>query len=309
MMRDGRNKNHAFDDSDDARLLADHDLLVCTDPLPYENRAADKFFEHISPQAANFRIDIDAGRELARNKRGIHIEKIGMEFLWRLQQLGIAHKFGDWVSMHDEVGAFYMFCLASEMGQKINAPLLGDSAEEAALGKSLLFEPTSAAEVSEHLLNVGISLPTPEALHDVPTTKIADFAKNRAGERLRFRKEVDGIIEAARSASDPNQIADYLSMRKTEIAEAVDAVRKTQDELRTGGVVGTAKITVPTSFISAGAIAHVSPIGAGILAAAGIAVMAIACYAETRGKLRQAKLSSPYHYLISIENDLGMRVV
>src|SRR5207248_2605393 len=135
---DGRNKNHAFDDSDDARLLADHDLLVCTDPVPYESRAADKFFEHISPQAANFRIDIDAGRELARNKRGIHIEKIGMEFLWRLQQLGIAHKFGDWVSMHDEVGAFYMFCLASEIGQKINAPLLGDSAEEAALGQSLL---------------------------------------------------------------------------------------------------------------------------------------------------------------------------
>ena len=55
--------------------------------------------------------------------------------------------------------------------------------------------------------------------------------------------------------------------------------------------------------------AHVSPVGAAILAAAGIAVMAIACFAETRGKLRQAKLSSPYHYLISVENDLDLRVV
>jgi hypothetical protein len=152
-------------------------------------------------------------------------------------------------------------------------------------------------------------LPTPEALHDVPIAKIADFAERRAGERLRFRQVVDGIIAAARSASDPNQIAAHLSTRKTEIAEAVDAIRKTQDELLTGGVVGIAKITVPTSFVSAGAIAHVSPVGAGILAAAGIAVMAIACYAETRGKLRQAKLSSLYHYLISIENDLGLRVV
>jgi hypothetical protein len=106
MMRDGPDRKYAFDDSYDARLLADHALLVCTDPVPYENQAADKFFAHISPQAANFRIDPEADRELARNKRGIHIEKIGMEFLWRLQQLGIAHKFGDWVSMHDESGAF-----------------------------------------------------------------------------------------------------------------------------------------------------------------------------------------------------------
>jgi hypothetical protein len=101
MMRDAQNRNCAFDDSPDARLLAERGLLVCTDPVPYENQAADTFFEHISPQAANFRIDLDAGRELARNKRGIHIEKIGMEFLWRLQHMGLAQKFGDWVSMHD----------------------------------------------------------------------------------------------------------------------------------------------------------------------------------------------------------------
>jgi hypothetical protein len=234
---------------------------------------------------------------------------MGMEFLWRLEQLGLAHKFGDWVSMHDEVGAFYMFCLASEIGQKMNAALLGDSSEDAALGQSLLFEPTSPAEVSEHLLNVGISLPTPEALHNIPIEKIADFAHRRAGERLRFREEIERIIEAARSASDPNQLADHLGKRKIEIAEAVDALRKTHDELLTGGVVGVAKITVPTSFLSAAAIAHVSPVGAAILTAAGIGVMAIGCFAETRGKLRQAKLSSPYHYLTSIENDLGMRLV
>ena len=211
--------------------------------------------------------------------------------------------------MHDEVGTFYMFCLASEMGQKMNASLMGDSSEDAALGQSLLFEPTSPAEVSDHLLDVGISLPTPEALRDVPIEKIADFAQRRAGERMRFREEVEGIIDAARSASDPNQIADHLSKRKVEIKEAVEAMRKTQDELLTGGGVGVAKITVPTSFASAAAIAHVSPVGAAILAAAGIAVMAIGCFAETRGKLRQAKLLSPYHYLISIENDLGLNAV
>jgi hypothetical protein len=309
MMRDAQNRNCAFDDSPDARLLAERGLLVCTDPVPYENQAADTFFEHISPQAANFRIDLDAGRELARNKRGIHIEKIGMEFLWRLQHMGLAQKFGDWVSMHDEVGAFYMFCLAAEMGQKINAALLGDSSEDAVLGESLLFEPSSPAEVSEHLLDVGISLPTPVALHHVAIDKIADFAERRAGERLRFREEVEGIIAAVRSASDPNQISDHLSKRKVEIAEAVEAIRKTQDELLTGGAVGVAKITVPTSFVRAAAIAHVSPVGAGILAAAGIAVMAIGCFAETRGKLRQVKLSSPYHYLTSVENDLGLSVV
>jgi hypothetical protein len=67
-----------------------------------------------------------------------------------------------------------------------------------------------------------------------------------------------------------------------------------------------AKITVPTIFVSAAAIAHVSPIGAAVLASAGIAVMAAAWFAETRGKVRQAKLSSPNHCLISVENDLGL---
>jgi len=309
MLRHGEGRKYAYDDSYDAQLLADHGLLVCTDPVPYENQAADTFFKHITPHAGNFHIDPETARRLTANKRGIHIEKLGDQVLWRLQQMGLAHQIGEWVAMHEEVGALYMFCLASEMGQKMNAALLGDSSEDAEIGQSLLFEPSSPAEVSEHLLDVGISLPTPEALHDVPIKKVADFAQRRAGERLRFREEVEVIIETARSSSDPNQIADYLSTRKTEIAEAVDALRKTQDELLTGGVAGVAKITVPTSFASAAAIAHVSPIGAAILAAAGIGVMAIACYAETRGKLRQAKLSSPYHYLISVENDLGLRAV
>jgi hypothetical protein len=52
-------------------------------------------------------------------------------------------------------------------------------------------------------------------------------------------------------------------------AEAVDALRKTHDEILTGGAVGVAKITVPTSFISAGAIAYVSPVGAAVLAGNG----------------------------------------
>ena len=88
MMRGGQDRKFAFDDSDDAKLLADQQLLVCTDPRPYEKKAADTFFEHIVPEAANFRINLDTGRELARNKRGIHIEKIGMEFYWRLEQMG-----------------------------------------------------------------------------------------------------------------------------------------------------------------------------------------------------------------------------
>jgi hypothetical protein len=100
-----------------------------------------------------------------------------------------------------------------------------------------------------------------------------------------------------------------LSKRKKQIAEAVNALRQTQDELLTGGITGFAKITVPTSFVSAGAIAQVSPVTASILTAAGIVIMAIACYAETRGKLRAAKLSSPYHYLVSAEKDLDLRMV
>jgi hypothetical protein len=296
-------------DDDDSWLLTDRGLLVSTYPEPYGKDAAKKFFEHIEPQSAHFRIDINTAQELARRNHGIHMEKIGEPVISRLYELGLAQQFGEWVSMRPEVGAFYMFCLASEMGERISAPLFTDSLADAALGQSLLFEPDTTSQVSEILVQVGVTLPSPEQLNQIPMKVIADFVQRHGVEKQQFREAVEGIIETARSNADPVAIDDYLSSHKKRIADAVKNLRASLDELKVGGIASAAKITVPAGAAAAIAALPISPIAAAILGATGITIAAISCYAETRGKLRQARTATPYHYLISVADELNIDVI
>ncbi len=205
---------HARDDDDDARLLADETLLIATPPESYEAAAADRFFQHIGPASHAFTIDLNTARELASRNRGIHIEKIGDQVLWKLQQLGLAHPLGEWVSMHGEVGALYMFCLASEMSDAIEAPLLSDSEYDAEIGQAFLFEPQTGVDVTDTLMRAGIRLSGPAELSAIPTKEVAAFAHRRAAERQRFRIAVQGILEVVRSAADPHVLEDYLDKQR-----------------------------------------------------------------------------------------------
>lgn len=301
--------DHVLDDDQDAELLTDRGLLVSTRPEPYEEEAAKRFFEHVEPKSAQFRIDIDAARDLAKRNRGIHVEKIGNAVLQRLSDLGLAHKFGDWVSMHDVVGAFYMFCLASEMADRMSAPLFTDSADDAAMGQALLFTSRKPSNLSETLVRLGVTLPSPDQLDHLPMKVVADFAKRRAAERQEFRMAVEGILETTRSTTDPNAVDDYLSSQRTQIKRAVKNLRETVAELKVGAISGTAKITVPAGAAAAIVALPFSAAAAAILAASGLAIAAVACYAETKGKLRQARASTPYHYLVAIQDDLAVKRV
>jgi hypothetical protein len=295
----------AWGDDDDTLVLADHGLLIATQPNVYEEKAAERFFEHLESRAGKFQLDLETAKDLAGRNRGIHIEKLGFGIIERLKDLGLAHQFGDWVSMHDEVGAFYMFCLASEMSSQMSSPLLTDSPAETQLGESLLFESNGGDELTEVLYRVGIKLPSPDKLHNVPMSQVASFAAQRAPERKRFREAIEGIIEKVRSTHDANAIDDYLETQKIEIEEAINDMNRTVDELRVGIVTSVAKVTIPTGITAlTGYILPISPMVAGILTAIGLSLGVVSCYAETRGKLRQARTSAPYHYLTSIETDL-----
>jgi hypothetical protein len=130
-----------LNDDRNGQLLAERQLLITTRPEPYEEAAAKRFFEHVEPHVDRFQINFEPARDLASRNNGIHIEKLGDSVRERLTTLGLAHTFGDWVSMQHEVGAFYMFCLASEMAEKISAPLYTDSPADAQVGQALLFSP------------------------------------------------------------------------------------------------------------------------------------------------------------------------
>jgi hypothetical protein len=301
--------DHVIGDSDDARLLVDRGLLVSTRPEPYEEAAAQQFFDFIEPKSDHFRIDIETARDMARRNRGIHIEKIGKPLFEKLRGLGMAHRSGEWVSMQEEVGAFYMFCLASAMAEDISAPLFTDSPDDAAMGQAILFRPDMAANVSEKLVRLGIRLPSPEQLRQIPMGDIADFAERHAVERQDFRAAVEEILKQASSLKDLNAVDDYLYSQRKRIETAVHNLEETLDELRVSAVSETAKITVPAGAAAAIAASHLSVAAAAILGALGFAISAISCYAETRGKLRQARASTPYHYLLAIADECDIEKV
>jgi hypothetical protein len=186
----------------------------------------------------------------------------------------------------------------------MTSPLFTDSHEEAEIGQSVLFSPQAGEDVSDMLLKVGIRLPKPEQLQHVSMKRMAQFSNERAAERQEFRSAVEALVDATKALSDPNAINDYLASQRVRIEQAVKNLLKTLDELGVGAISGAAKITVPTGLGAAIAALHFLPEAAAILATLGLAISGISCYAETRGKLRQARTSSQYHYLLSIEKDL-----
>lgn len=301
-----------LDDKDDARELAGHGLLVATSPEPYRERALQGFLAHIEPHSKTFSIDVETAHTLANSSKlasgnkGIHIEKLGGNAVQRLSELGLAKQIGDWVMMYDEVGAFYMFCLASEMGDQMKSPLFSDSLDTAALGQSLLFEPgKELLRTSSVLVSLGIELPGPNELSHVSTSKVVKFSAQRADERRIFREAIEGIVDIARSAHDDNALHDYLAKHCTAIQAALTSYRQTVDELRVGTIASLAtKITVPAGIAAGIGMLSVSPAAAVILSAMGLVLGAVSVVAETRGKLRQAKTSTPYHYVVAIEKEL-----
>lgn len=205
-----------------------------------------------------------------------------------------------------------MHCLATKMSETMDAPLFTDSPESASWGKSLVFSPPEGAspdEVTDELIQLGIRLPPPEAMAQVPIGKLLEFHRSRAQERQRFRRNIEDILEIAASKEDRNALADYLADKRTEIQGAIDDLHGTLDDLRVQAVDSIVKITTPTAVTTlAGAIPAAvlgAPILAAVLTGYGLFLAGVSVYAETRGKLRQAKLGSPYYYLLSMEREFG----
>lgn len=297
---------YADDDDQDTKMLADHGLLISTSPAQYASAAAELFFEHLEGKENRFQIKIGEAKKMAARNRGMHMEKLSGEVLHKLHQRGMAQQFGDWVYMRNEIGAFYMHCLASEMSAKMKAPLMTDSKDEAAVGEAILFQPNTDDKVTSTLAQLGIQLPTPNQLSHIPMATIISFAERRAPERQAFRQLAETLLEkvASHDMQDENALNDYILSQQVQIRDTMQNLQKTLDELKVGALSAGAKIAVPTGFTTAVAALPFSPTASAILSAVGLSWAVISCVAETRGKLRQARTSSPYHYLISLKNEI-----
>lgn len=296
---------YVYDDDENARLLAESELLVATSPSGYEAGASKRFLGIVAPRLDEFRMTLQEAGALAARREGIHVEKMLMGLLDRLEALGIAHRFGPWVSMREEVAALYMYCLASEMGERMGTPLLCDSLEVAALGQALLFGENEGPETNDLLVSLGIELPSPISMDSVSTEEIISFSEKRRDERVRFREAIEEILNKARSAADPHQLEDFLQTERGKVASAVRDYRATVEELQVATITSTANLATPALAASAVAAFNLSPATATVLAGIGLAIAGTNIVAATRGKARAVRSSSPYHYLHAIEMEFG----
>src|SRR6266496_2436474 len=201
-------------DTESVQKLTDSGLLISTDPAPYTKITSETFLKILDTSQADLRIGKSEAKELHNRRVSLHVEKIAWEILVALEARGYAQRTGDWVTMRDEVGNLYMHCLASCMSDAMSTPLLADSTAHAKFGETFLFNPLSKSDSgmattvnpTKTLLNLGIPLPTPEALAGVTIDKVIRFVNRCASEKQAFRDAIEGILQAASEVTDSNEL-------------------------------------------------------------------------------------------------------
>lgn len=291
-------------DNKDAEALSAEGLLVSTSPVSYETNTLNLFLSKVEPHAKRLGISPEVVHKVQAESGGIHIEKIGYEAVRRLERLGLATRAGAWVGMKEEVGAYYMFCLASEMGAQMKATIFTDTEENATIGQSLLFQPRAAETRTDVLVKLGIQMPLPQELAKVPLKDFIKFTKESGGQRRAFREAIEVVLNAASSIQDPNALEDFLHNERAKLEDALKAHNSKLRELNLTTMNAVAALTAPAGFGTAiGSL--LGPVGAAIGMAVGLTISGVACFVETRGKLKEAATSSPYHYVLSLEHQFG----
>jgi hypothetical protein len=301
------------DDDMEVQRATAEGFLISTSPVEYQEAARVRFLSDcVVPVTADksrhdlFRVDLIHTADIP-NRSKVHVEKLGYELVMELQNQNLARQDGEWVTIRDEVAAFYMYCLACEMSRRIEAPLFTDSPSDAMVGKAMMFQQPANTKtpLADWLMQLDIDLPGAQELRSTRMATILEFSNKRQDERRRFRKAIEGIIKHASAVTDPNAIADYINDQRQEIKNSSVNLNRTFAELGIQAVNSVAKLTTPAAAGWAiGALSAGPEMGA-ILSGVGICVGFLSCVAETSGKLRQAATSSPYHYLNSIRRELS----
>jgi hypothetical protein len=304
----------ADDESEDVRQLVDEGLLIATPAEGYTAQAETRFIaalERLDGESRDqFIIDAPTVRAIARAGEGIHPEKIGTRALDRLTEMGFARVHEGWVSMRRELGAAYMFYLASEMSSGMRAPLFTDSRPIAVAGETVHFDADlqDHADTTESLLHFGIAMPSPEEVANIDVTTLAKFCRDRRDEKRAFRQAIEKLA-AKVPTDDPHAFRFATREASAEVETAYSDLRASVEELGITKLSGLAKIVRP----AVPALAVYATTGNELLAAGltglGISLEILSWYAESRGKSRRARRDSPYHYLLSMEQAVGRPVV
>jgi len=302
-----------YDPGNPEELKPAEEFILRLDPEPYTNRAELTFREHVLPLSEQHdrpeaQATLNAVAEAIGDRRiWIHADKMTHELRRELEWRGLLQwDTHDRMQLAEGFDALYMICLAKEMGLATRRPPLTDTEEYAECQALVQFdanvavsrEVQNAETESSVLVQLGIAMPSPQQLNNVPLQSIIDHHRKRDTERRAFRRAVEEIVSDASGIDDPIALEDFLAEKRRDIEQQMKDFRKTLDELRVNAASSVLGISVPAWKIAAvgGVLLVAGPAAGVVLAGLGITVKLVDWWATVRRDHRQAVAECPWHY-------------
>ena len=298
---------------DDIKYLHDEGIIIATNPKDYSTNASVKFVREMQKYCHNQgELDIKVRNYLEERfpelkNVTIHSDKLDERLFQEMGHKVVLGHFVDGVGRFYQarpyISALYLITLASEMSKKIHVPMLTDVLGLEEIGSYILW---SGAIIPENisqgdiLTQMNIPYPSVEDLERLSFDDIIRFRRGRNDERRRFRNTIEEIRCQSQSINDPNALADFFNAKKQEIQQTIDDHKRTLRDIGIKHFTSSIKVSWPSLPIG-----QLAGCTAGILSAIGLVGISLA-YNKTSisQEYRKAIKDCPWHYLISLEQDL-----
>lgn len=307
-------EQHYF--TDEIKYLSDEGVIVATNPKPYSTDASVVFAQKIQKYCHN-QGELDAKVRNYFEERfpelkdvSIHGDKFREEIFREMSCKVILGRFeggkSKFYRAQPYITTLYLIVLATEMSKKINAPMLTDIPGLAGLGQYVLWSDNivpSETQQDSILMQLDIDFPASGQLVKLSFDDILRFRQQRKDERRRFRKAVEEIRCKAQELDDPNALADYLNEQKQEIQQSLNDHNKTLSEIGITNFVSGLNVSCPALIGTAVGVC-LDSVNTVLASIGGICLSLAKWRAQVSKAIRDETKKCPWHYLISLEQEL-----
>jgi hypothetical protein len=158
-------------------------------------------------------------------------------------------------------------------------PLLGGMAGEA-----------GRADPSSMLASLVIRTAVPEPLQDLPVSKIKQFRKDHANQRLLFYEEINNLVKDLKGVTDQDTLKYVIRNKERKVSIATDNLARSYQNVGITATTGLFSLSVPAVVADKGVAAGAAGVGLLFL---GKAIGAAIEYKKTQ-------MTSPYAYVLSL---------
>ena len=289
-------------------LLEDGSIGIMIDPIPFSQRASEKFLEKADSwlAAALSHTDDDEGK-IAR----LHSDKIDDRVRRLFREAGYAGEH-DWFNVPTELASNFMLYLASEIASSNQLELV--TADWGAWTGTSYFG--LDGEVDEFLQPLGADTEIPDDsfglfglfldelvplnIAEIPAAEIARFREIRRDEMNALRTYLDALRDELAQLDSVEVSEERIRAKVRDLSTAISDFKRSAGLLKVKGWFGVSMMGIPaTAFLGKlFAIPSASTVSLGV---AGLAIGSLFNISSTREKLLELRPSSPASALVDIQ--------